>query len=139
MPGPTGQHTHILQQERATRKVTGVRLSKVSACRAPEPKTARLVRWAPRSRSVLKHQFPSLVARGSLRFDHSMNFTRINMSAIPDDVLFLLNVIVLAVIVLFAALFAVTHLVDKAKDRRSKDNARDRELRRQKHEGPELR
>jgi hypothetical protein len=24
MPGPTGQHTHILHQERATKKVTGV-------------------------------------------------------------------------------------------------------------------
>ena len=24
MPGPTGQHTHILQQERATKKMTGV-------------------------------------------------------------------------------------------------------------------
>jgi len=23
MPGPAGQHTHILQQERATKKVTG--------------------------------------------------------------------------------------------------------------------
>lgn len=53
-----------------------------------------------------------------------MNFARINTSGIPDDVLFLINVIVFAVIILCAALVAVTHLVDKAKERRwSKDYA----------------
>jgi Flp pilus assembly protein TadB len=55
-----------------------------------------------------------------------MNSTRINTSGIPDDVLFLINVIVFAVIILCAALVAVTHLVDKAKERRrSKNYARD--------------
>jgi Flp pilus assembly protein TadB len=55
-----------------------------------------------------------------------MNFTRINTSGIPDDVLFLINVIVFAVIILCAALVAVTHLVDKAKERRRSGNyARD--------------
>jgi Flp pilus assembly protein TadB len=55
-----------------------------------------------------------------------MNFTRINTSGIPDDVLFLINVIVFAVLILCAALVAVTHLVDRAKERRrSKNYARD--------------
>lgn len=55
-----------------------------------------------------------------------MNFTRINTSGIPDDVLLLINVIVFAVIILCAALVAVTHLVDKAKERRrSRNYARD--------------
>lgn len=55
-----------------------------------------------------------------------MNFTRINTSGIPDDVLFLINVIVFAVIILCAALVVVTHLVDKAKERRRPKNyARD--------------
>lgn len=51
-----------------------------------------------------------------------MSFTRINTSGIPDDVLFLINVIVVAVIILCAALVGVTHLVDKAKERRRSDN-----------------
>jgi Flp pilus assembly protein TadB len=51
-----------------------------------------------------------------------MKFTRINTSGIPDDVLFLINVIVFAVIILCAALVAVTHLVDKAKERRRSNN-----------------
>ena len=55
-----------------------------------------------------------------------MNFTRINTNGIPDDVLFLINVIVFVVIILCAALIVVTHLADKAKDRRrSKNYARD--------------
>jgi Flp pilus assembly protein TadB len=51
-----------------------------------------------------------------------MNFTRINTSGIPDDVLFLINVIVFAVIILCTALVAVTHLVDKAKERQRPRN-----------------
>jgi Flp pilus assembly protein TadB len=51
-----------------------------------------------------------------------MNFTRINTSGIPDDVLFLINVIVFVVIILCAALVAVTHLVDKARERRQSDH-----------------
>ena len=51
-----------------------------------------------------------------------MNFTRINTSGIPDDGLFLINVIVFAVIILCSALVAVTHLVDKAKERRRSKN-----------------
>ncbi|WP_367645971.1 hypothetical protein [Paenarthrobacter ureafaciens] len=55
-----------------------------------------------------------------------MNFTRINTSGIPDDVLFLINVIVFAVAILCAVLVAVTHWIDKAKDRRRpKDYSRD--------------
>lgn len=38
MPGPTGQHTHILQQERATKKVTGVSTEMlVQPCREVAP------------------------------------------------------------------------------------------------------
>ena len=51
-----------------------------------------------------------------------MNFTRINTSGIPDDVLFLINVIVFAVIILCAVLVAVTHFVDKKKERRRANN-----------------
>ncbi|MFY9635613.1 hypothetical protein [Pseudarthrobacter sp. BIM B-2242] len=55
-----------------------------------------------------------------------MKLTAFNTSGIPDDVLLLINVIVFAVIILCAALVAVTHLVDKAKERRrSKTYTRD--------------
>ncbi|WP_307482451.1 hypothetical protein [Pseudarthrobacter sulfonivorans] len=47
-----------------------------------------------------------------------MKPTAFNTSGIPDDVLLLINVIVFAVIIFCAALVAVTHLVDKAKERR---------------------
>ena len=51
-----------------------------------------------------------------------MNFTRINTSGIPDDVLFLINMIVIAVIILCAALVVVTNYRDKVKDRSRKEN-----------------
>lgn len=51
-----------------------------------------------------------------------MNFTRINMSGIPDDVLFLINTIVIGVIILCAALVAVTNYRDKVRDRLRKEN-----------------
>lgn len=55
-----------------------------------------------------------------------MKSTAFNTSGIPDDVLLLINVIVFAVIILCGALVAVTHLVDKAKERqRSKTYRRD--------------
>lgn len=66
------------------------------------------------------------MASEGLGFDHSMKPTAFNTSGIPDDVLLLINVIVFAVIILCAALVAVTHLVDKAKERRrSKTYTRD--------------
>jgi len=34
MPGPAGQHTHILQQERATKKVTGAGIAGLTAALA---------------------------------------------------------------------------------------------------------
>jgi uncharacterized membrane protein len=51
-----------------------------------------------------------------------MNFTRINTSGIPDDVLFLINTIVIAVIILCAALVVVTNYRDKVKDHSRKEN-----------------
>ena len=51
-----------------------------------------------------------------------MNFTRINTSGIPDDVLFLINTIVIAVIILCASLVVVTNYRDKVKDRSRKEN-----------------
>lgn len=62
------------------------------------------------------------MASEGLGFDRSMKPTAFNTSGIPDDVLFLINVIVFAVIILCAALVAVTHLVDKAKERRRSEN-----------------
>jgi hypothetical protein len=67
-----------------------------------------------------------LVASESLGFDHSMKPTAFNTSGIPDDVLLLINVIVIALIILCAALVAVTHFVDNGKERqRSKTHTRD--------------
>lgn len=66
------------------------------------------------------------MASEGLGFDHSMKSTAFNTSGIPEDVLLLINVIVFAVIILCGALVAVTHLVDKAKERqRSKTYTRD--------------
>jgi hypothetical protein len=54
-----------------------------------------------------RQQFhPEPCGVGEPGFDHSMNFTRINTNRIPDDVPFLINVIVFAVIILCAALDA---------------------------------
>jgi hypothetical protein len=50
----------------------------------------------------------------------SMNPTRINTSGIPEDVLLVINISVLAVIILCGALVGVTHYIDRSKERRAK-------------------
>lgn len=51
-----------------------------------------------------------------------MNFTRINTSGIPEDVLFLINATVIGVIILCAALVVLTNYRDKVKDRSRREN-----------------
>lgn len=66
-----------------------------------------------------------------------MNFTRINTSGIPDDVLFLINAIVIAVIILCAALVAVTNHRDKVRDRSRKERPCVRQEQMNRGQGPD--
>lgn len=78
-----------------------------------------------------KHQTPSegllpatrqisLVSRLFWRFHHYMSPTRINTTGIPEDVLLLITVAVIAVAILCAALVGVVHYLDRLKERRSR-------------------
>ena len=49
-----------------------------------------------------------------------MNPTRINTSGIPEDVLLVINIIVIAVIIPCGAVVGVTNYIDRSKERRAK-------------------